>query len=118
MNDQSLYVGEEIEARYHKKREVIKTPVCPDYFEWKNQTFLIKQLLSEWKDFTRKGRFNRNMSPGHKKRAYLSGSWGVGRFFFRVKTDSGRVFDIYYDRGPGKGSDRKGYWILFKEWIK
>jgi hypothetical protein len=36
-------------------------------------------------------------------------------FYFRVQTEDGRVFDLYYDRAP-KGSDhRKGKWFLFQE---
>jgi len=118
MERQPVYIGEEIFAGYTKPQRVIKTPACPDFIEWNDKTYKIETLLSEWKDFSRKGRFNRNMSLAHKKHALISGSWGVGRFNFRVETASGRIFDIYYDREPGGGSNRKGNWVLFREWIK
>ncbi len=41
------------------------------------------------------------------------GSWGVGRDYYRVQTDSGEIFDIYYDRKP-KGQ-KKGEWILLRK---
>jgi hypothetical protein len=43
------------------------------------------------------------------------GSWGVGRFYFRVKLEDGRVFDLYYDRAPQGVDRRKGTWFLFRE---
>ncbi|MFQ5857700.1 MAG: DUF6504 family protein [Anaerolineae bacterium] len=42
------------------------------------------------------------------------GSWGVGRDYYRVLTDSGEVFDIYYDRKP-KGRKLKGGWFLWSK---
>jgi len=57
----------------------------------------------------------RNMQPQHAAVAAGRGSWGVGRDYFRVRVESGQVFDIYYDRAP-KGSDaRKGTWFLYRE---
>lgn len=40
---------------------------------------------------------------------------GVGRHYFRVRTDDGRVFDLYYDRAPKDTADRKGSWHLLME---
>ena len=34
------------------------------------------------------------------------------RDYYRVKTDTGQVFEIYFNRGPGKR-----YWVLYKELI-
>lgn len=39
----------------------------------------------------------------------------MGRFYFRVGTDAGHIFDLYYDRAPGGPDDRKGQWFLFRE---
>jgi hypothetical protein len=39
----------------------------------------------------------------------------VGRDYFRIRTGTGRVFDIYYDRSPKTASERKGMWFLFRE---
>ena len=49
-------------------------------------------------DFTRRGRFARNMQPAHAAVAAQRGSLNVGRFFFRVRVDTGQLFDLYYDR--------------------
>jgi hypothetical protein len=57
----------------------------------------------------------RNMTPEHAATAERRGSWGVGRFYFRVKTEAGNIFDLYYDRSPKNVDDRKGGWYLFRE---
>ncbi len=53
----------------------------------------------------------------HLARASNVGSWGVGRHYRRVRTDSGRIFELYYDRAPRGSSDRKGAWYLFQELV-
>jgi hypothetical protein len=55
------------------------------------------------------------MRPAHAAAASARGSWGVGRFFFRVQTNVGRVFDLYYDRAPKGTNQRKGQWVLYRE---
>jgi len=55
------------------------------------------------------------MRPEHAATAVRRGSWGVGRDYHRVCTDSGQVFDLYYDRAPRKAGDRKGAWFLYRE---
>ena len=42
------------------------------------------------------------------------GSWGQGRVYYRVRTEEGRLFDLYYDRAP-KGQRRAGAWFLWRE---
>jgi hypothetical protein len=56
-----------------------------------------------------------NMRPSHIATASGRGSWGVGRFYFRVRLESGRIFDLYYDRAPKSADDRKGGWFLLRE---
>jgi hypothetical protein len=56
-----------------------------------------------------------NMRPEHAAVAERRGSWGVGRDYYRVLTDSGRIFDIYYDRAPKDAGRRKGAWFLYRE---
>src|SRR5512143_2780065 len=68
-----------------------KSPGCPDGFVWEGQDFRIVEKLAEWSDFTRRGRSARNMRPSHAEAAASRGSLGVGRFYFRVKVDSGRI---------------------------
>ena len=56
-----------------------------------------------------------NMSPEHALQAAERGSLNVGRFFFRVRVDSGQLFDIYYDRAMKNPDDRKGEWFIYRE---
>jgi len=51
-------------------------------------------------------------SGEHAAVAASRGSWGVGRFFFRVRVENGRLFELYYDRAPKDSGDRKGAWFL------
>ncbi len=117
MNDQPQlrFIDEPIEVNYNKPPLFDKKPGCPDRFTWDSQVFEVSELLAEWQDFRRRGRMARNMTPPHKTHAELVGSWGVGRFFFRVRTAGGRIFELYYDRAPVDVDDRKGRWVLFAE---
>jgi hypothetical protein len=92
-----------------------KTPDCPNGFVWNRETTRVAELLAAWSDFTRRGRSARNMRPEHAAVAASRGSLGVGRFYFRVRVDSGRIFDIYYDRAPKDADRRKGAWFVYRE---
>lgn len=92
-----------------------KAPPCPSSFEWRGERFRVLKLLSEWRDYRRRGRMARNMSAPHLQQASQKGSWGVGRFHFVIQVEGGRVFEIYYDRAPARGGERKGAWFLFAE---
>ena len=102
-----------------------KTPDCPDGFIWEEKTYRVIETLSEWSDFTRRGKFARNMRPAHAAVASTRGSLNVGRFYFRVKAvfssglTAGRteeqIFDIYYDRAMKSVDNRKGQWFLYRE---
>jgi len=92
-----------------------KSPTCPNGFIWNQKTFLVLESLSEWNDFTRRGKIAKNMRPAHAEVAFMRGSLNVGRFYFRVKVDSGQVFDIYYDRARKNVDDRKGEWFIYRE---
>jgi hypothetical protein len=94
-----------------------KTPGCPNAFTWKNQEFRVIESVVEWSDFTRRGRFSRNMQPGHLSVATQRGSWGVGKFFFRVRVEGDRFFELYYDRAPKDARQRKGSWYLRSELV-
>lgn len=95
-----------------------KTPGCPDGFVWNGRTFRITEKLAEWVDFARRGRSARNMRPSHAAVASTRGSLGVGRFYFRVKVDSGQFFDLYYDRAPQDADRRKGQWFVYRELVE
>lgn len=114
----SVFIGEVIGAVFHQAPLHAKSPGCPDAFTWNNDLFQVEELLTEWKDFRRRGRLGRNMSPAHLARAKVTGSKGSGRFYFRVHTKQGRIFDIYYDRAIKDAFDQGGEWILFREFKK
>lgn len=57
----------------------------------------------------------KNMRPTHSAVASHRGSLGVGRFYFQVRTDTGQVFEIYYDRAILSADDRKGHWFIYRE---
>jgi hypothetical protein len=109
------FIGEQIEVQFDELPALEKKPDCPDGFVWREECYRIVEELAAWHDYARRGRMARNMSPRHSATATLRGSWGVGRFYFRVRTARGRVFDLYYDRAPGGSDDRKGQWFLFRE---
>jgi hypothetical protein len=109
------FIDEAIEVEFDQPPTYEKSPPCPDRFRWKDQTYAIAEKIGEWRDYARRGRMARNMTPEHLSTASRRGSWGVGRFFFRVRTEGGQYFDLYYDRAPKNVSNRKGSWVLFRE---
>jgi hypothetical protein len=92
-----------------------KTPDCPNGFIWDGKPYRIEETLSEWSDFTRRGKFARNMRPAHAAVASTRGSLNVGRFYFRIKVNTGQIFDLYYDRAMKNIDERKGQWFLYRE---
>ena len=102
-----------------------KTPDCPSGFIWEEQTYRVVETLSEWSDFTRRGKYARNMRPTHAAVASTRGSLNVGRFYFRVIAvlsssstagqSESQIFDLYYDRAIKSVDDRKGQWFLYRE---
>ncbi len=92
-----------------------KSPDCPNGFVWEEKTYRVTEMLSSWSDFARRGKMARNMRPAHAAVASGRGSLNVGRFYFRVLTDTNQVFDIYYDRAMKSLDDRKGQWFLYRE---
>lgn len=112
------FIGEEIQVQFDREPLFSKQPGCPDRFVWQDRSYSVEGKIAEWKDFSRSGRMARNMSSEHASRAETRGSWGVGRFYFRVLTGSGQVFDLYYDRAPKDVNDRMGTWFLYREMEK
>jgi hypothetical protein len=92
-----------------------KSPSCPNGFIWESKTYRVIEMLSSWTDFTRRGKMTRNMRPEHAALASSRGSLNVGRFYFRVKVNSGQIFDIYYDRAMKNVDDRKGHSYLIHQ---
>lgn len=109
------FISEVVEVHFDKPLHLEKKPRCPDGFTWGEGNYRIVELLREWKDFSRRGRMAHNMRPVNMRKAARRGSVGVGRFYFRVVVDGGRVFDLYYDRAVKSADQRKGSWILHQE---
>lgn len=109
------FISESVQVQFDQVPAFEKKQGCPDRFVWRKKTYQIIELLSEWHDYGRKGRMTHNMRPGHMAAASRRGSWGVGRDYYRVRTDSGQIFDLYYDRAPQGKDDRKGAWMLYRE---
>jgi hypothetical protein len=114
-----------IEVQFDSPPAREKTPDCPNGFVWEGMTYRVLETLSEWSDFSRRGKYARNMRPAHAAVASTRGSLNVGRFYFRVKVapSSGgiagqwesRIFDIYYDRAMKNVDERKGQWFVYRE---
>jgi hypothetical protein len=109
------FIAEPIEVEFDQPPVFAKRPGCPDRFTWEGRAFQVAEMLREWQDTGRRGRMASNMRPEHLATASRRGSWGVGRTYFRVRTDLGRVFDLYYDRAPKHVGDRLGHWYLYRE---
>ena len=109
------FIGEKIDVLFDTPPVFEKSPPCPDGFIWQGETFQIVELLSERRDFGRRGRMGRNMRPTHAAVAATRGSRGVGKFHFRVRVVGERVFDLYYDREVKSVDDKKGSWFLYRE---
>lgn len=109
------FIGEEITVEFNQIHFPLKKPTAPDRFQWSEHEYKVIRVLSAWREYDRKGRLARNMAPHNLRLAKKRGSWGVGRFYFRVQVQDGRVFDLYYDRAPEDASDRLGHWFLLRE---
>jgi hypothetical protein len=108
-------IDESITVEFSEPQGFEKKPNAPAAFTWQGVTYRIVEVLEEWEDYRRKGNMDRNMTPEHRRRALLKGSWGVGRFYFRVRVEQGNLYDIYFDRAPEKAGDRKGHWFILGE---
>jgi hypothetical protein len=109
------FITEQIEVEFDQPPVLEKKPLPPTRFIWRGETYHVAELLSEWVDYERRGRMRRNMQPQHAAVATQRGSWGVGLFYFRVRTNAGRYFDLYYDRAPKGIDNRKGAWFIYQE---
>jgi hypothetical protein len=109
------FIDEPIEVTFDRPPAMSKSPTCPSAFIWRGQTYPVVEMLETWVNYERRGDMARNMRPSHTLMAAKRGSWGVGRFHFRVRVADGRVFEIYYDRAPASAGDRLGHWFLLGE---
>jgi hypothetical protein len=111
----SRFIGEPMVPVFHTPPPISKKPHCPNGFIWGDEAFHVQAVLEEWKDYQRRGRMRSNMRPANQAKAAKRGSWGVGRFYFRVRVQNGRCFEFYYDRSPKDSDDRYGAWFLTRE---
>jgi hypothetical protein len=109
------FINESIEACFDKSPILEKKPGCPDTIIWRESEFRVTAILREWHDYERQGRMARNMTPSHASVAKKRGSWGVGQDYYRIRTNTDQVFDIYYDRAPQDVNHRKGQWFIYRE---
>lgn len=109
------FISEPIRVSFEQLPDLEKKPTAPAGFTWRGAEYTITSVLSEWVNYSRRGRMANNMQPAHLQAAQKKGSWGVGQFYYRVLTATGRIFDLYYDRAPKSASDRKGEWFLDRE---
>jgi hypothetical protein len=109
------FLDQPIEVVFDTEPAMEKSPPCPNGFIWEGERYNVIELLSEWNDFTRRGKFARNMRPAHAAVASTRGSLNVGRFYFRVRVENGQIFDLYYDRAMKSVDDRKGQWFVYRE---
>jgi len=109
------FLDEPIDVSFDEPPAYEKSPPCPDGFTWNGRAYRVTERLSEWSDFARRGRAARNMRPAHAEVAAGRGSLNVGRFYFRVRVDTGQRFDLYYDRAMKSIDERKGQWFIYRE---
>jgi len=109
------FIGEQIEVEFDKPPLYSKKPGCPDRFIWKKNTYLILEKLAEWQDYSRSGDMIHNMRPANLSKALRRGSWGVGKYYFRVQVINDQIFELYYDRAPKDVENRLGGWFLDRE---
>ena len=115
MPSQRRFIGEPIQVEFCGQPLLSKKAGCPVAFRWRGERFTVTETLSEWHDYSRRGRMALNMTPGHAQAASRRGSRGVGRDYFTVRTAGGRIFTLYFDRAPRNSADQKGEWYVFGE---
>ncbi|MGD2250965.1 MAG: DUF6504 family protein [Candidatus Methanofastidiosia archaeon] len=110
-----VFYSEPITVKFEKEPLLEKKPGPPDVFVWRGKSYTIIRVEKEWHTYNKQGKIEKFYSQKGNAPELTppKGSWGVGRDYYRVKTDTGEVFVIYYDRQPKKS--KKGQWILLKK---
>jgi len=75
-------------------------PLKPVSFKWNDKEFRIEKVLRIWQDW--------GFPPGSPRRK----NWRLRRHrtYFKVRTEDGRVFEIYLDRKAPEQT-----WVLYRE---
>ena len=109
------FFGDEIQPEFDSEPAIEKKPGAPAAFVWRGQRFAVARVVKEWHDYGRvQPGFGGPGRGGTAPWGAQSVSRGVGRDYYRVATEAGEIFDIYFDRRP-KGKDKKGSWTLDKK---
>lgn len=118
----SRFIGVRIEALHDRPPDLEKRPGPPDGFVWEGCTYRVAEVLREWHDYRLRGKglafYTKEQGSFRAKAAQRRGSWGVGRDYYRVRTTSGEVFELYYDRAPQGAGKGKGAWFLFRQLLE
>jgi hypothetical protein len=109
------FLGETIQVEFDGQPLLQKRAGCPVRFRWRDETHAVRELLSEWHRYERRGDMAQNMTPAHAAAAQTRGSRGVGRDYYKVRTETDRVFTLYYDRSPKSADDKLGEWVILEE---
>ena len=92
------FIDETVEVEF-ERGHFEKVAIAPSAFHWRGRSYRVAKVEKEWQHLGGRG----------------SGSWGVGRTYFRVCTESGERFELYYDRRPSGGEKKqKGKWVLWR----
>ena len=75
-------------------------PPLPKRFLWRDKEYTVDEVLAKWKET------GRDATHGSKEQ-YLRKHW------FRVRTTSGHVMTIYFERQPRSRAQRAARWWLF-----
>ncbi len=111
------FIGKEIEPVFGDTPDLEKKTGAPSGFKWGDRDYRITRVIKEWHEYDQArpgGGRDAGRPPFGARSPMRRGSWGVGKDFYRVLLDDGRLVDIYYDRRP-KGKKRKGRWVIFRE---
>jgi hypothetical protein len=113
------FIDAPIQVAYDRPPAMEKRPGPPDSFTWAGRTYRVVAVLREWHDYRQRGKtetfYVKERGSFRAKAAGRRGTWGVGRDYYRLRTDTGEVFDLYYDRSPRGAGGRKGSWFLFRQ---
>lgn len=91
------FYTEPIAVEFDTPPAFARRPPCPDRLVWRGETFHVADLLAEW----------RRATPRITKRMRRL---GLARIYFRIRTTTGRIFDIYFDPVHNRGA-----WFMSRE---
>lgn len=113
------FIGALVEVIYDQAPPIEKRPGPPDGFVWAGRAYRVVALLREWHDYRLRGKseafYTKERGSFRAKAMQRRGTWGVGRDYYRVRTDTGETFELYYDRAPKGPGQGKGAWFLLQQ---